>query len=138
MSGAEGKNMVRALKRKFGESTEEKMVEVAKESGPPRKFLYSLEFWLGKHETHGQFFAGPKDDEADVGSPAWMLRSTGEVSEEEFLSFVVALTPPQTPITKQIKTHLAIQFRFGQKLRLVLLKYKFYAEGKNNTFIISY
>jgi hypothetical protein len=131
VSGAEGKNMVKALRRKLaGESTEEKMVEVAKESGPPRKFLYSLEFWLGKHETHDPFFAGPTDDEEDVGTPAWMLRSTGEVTEKEFLSFVVALAPPQTPITKQIKTHLAIQFRFGQKLRLVLLKYKFYAEGE--------
>jgi len=130
VSGAEGKNMVKALRRKLADkSTKEQMVEVVKVSGPPRKFIYSLEFWLGKHEIHGPYFGGPTGDEANAGRPAWMLNSTGEVSEEEFLGFVVDLVPPQTPITKQVKTLLAIRFRFGQKLRLVLLKYKFYAKG---------
>jgi hypothetical protein len=125
--GTEGQNMVRALKRKLaGEGTkDEEWVEVVKESSHPRRFLYSIEFWLGK-QKHDLLF-GEQRNKAKV-NPAWLQHSPRVVTEEEFLDIVREFVP-QTPITEQLRTSLLLEFRGSAHLRLVLLKYYFYSKG---------
>jgi len=125
--GAEGKNMVRALKRKLrggGTKDETEWVEVAKETSHPRRFLYSLEFWLGKQKQDLLF----GDQNKAKVDPAWLLHSPRVVTEVEFLDIVRELAP-QTQITEQLRTSLLLEFYGSAHLRLVLLKYYFYAKG---------
>jgi hypothetical protein len=125
-----GKDMVKALKRKLmaSASSNEKFVEVEKDSGHHRKFIYNLEFWLGK-QKHGRLFGEQKSQKDSEVKPAWLLHNPDDVSENEFLEFMIELVPPETPITKQLKNVLLMSFTLDQKLRLVLLKYKFYSKG---------
>jgi hypothetical protein len=125
-----GKDMVKALRRKLAvASVDEKFVEVEKESGNTRKFLYNLEFWLGK-QIHGRLL-GELTEKMPKVNPAWVLHSQYEVSEKEFLDYIVELAP-QSLITEQLKRSLLLAYRENVQLRLVLWKYKFYAKGANN------
>lgn len=105
---AEGKNMVKALRRKLLDSeTNEELVNVQR-GYCDKKYLYCLKTWLG-NETY--------DGDGEIN-----------VSEKEFLDIVWKLAP-QTPITEQLKSRLVDKFRCCQLLRLNVFHYKYRTTG---------
>lgn len=130
--GAEGKEMVKALKRKLASGiTKENLVEVNKVSSYPSKIkFYSLDLWLAGDENSNLLIlfdimvhGSPESRHHDL-----FMHSSAGFSDKEFLDLVMELAP-KTPITEQLKTNLLLQFRNNVQLRWILLKYKFYAKG---------
>jgi hypothetical protein len=91
--------------------------------------LYSLEFWLGKHETHGPLFQTTIKGKPKV-DPIWVWwHPSDALFEMQFLECVAELAPADIPITQQLKTKLILHYLFDAHLRLMFSKYKFYAKG---------
>lgn len=101
---------------------------MAKEVREPRKFLYSLEFWLGIHEKHDCFFQVTTEGQSEIDD-VWKMFSVN-VLEQEFLDYVARLAP-HTQITDQIKTKAMLQLN----LDLILFEYKFYTKGAPNDIL---